>query len=396
MACAVIAGFAAETASLNTPALADGPLLLADYAAKRPRVAACSAEAAALGIEPGMALSRARGLCPTAHVAPFDAAEHQAALDRLVALLWTFSNRVEVDSSLFPQTAACYIDLGTLNEGDLCHLIEAMHGAIARQFGLSAHVGAAHGKLTARLAALAPGVHLVPHGAERAFIAPFAIDFLPLAAEMRRRLSLLGLGTIGQFAGLTPSAALAQFGKSGQAAHRLAQGLDGRPVVPKKMPPAETARHQEEEPITSGLRLELTASVLAATLAARLDGRGAAAHEVALLLTLADGRHQRECLHLLEPTFGEAALERVLRRLLARFSLNAGVVALEVQVTHLVSSLPRQLELFTGKPPRQRLLDLTAALAERHREVAFLEAHTAETSALDVERRFTLRRISAS
>jgi len=367
IACVVIDHFAAGRLRQRTPVLTDCPVIVVQYGEKRAKVIASSADGTTFGIALGMPLNQARGFCPQAHFVAVEPTQDERALSRLLDTLWTFSNRVEVDRSVFPQAAVCYIDLGSLCDSDANHLADEMLRAVTETMHLPVQIGVATGKLSARLAAQRPNrVLLVPAQKERSFVAPFLVDHLPLTKEAKHRLGLLGLVTLGQFADLPSAAVLAQFGKSGRKAQQLARGLDGRPVIPQKMPPTEAASLDLEAALTSTLEIDHVFHDLAVTLEQRLTGRVASVHEMVLILTLTDGSQRRECLHLLEPVATTQNIERVLRQLLARFEVKKGVVRVEVQFAHLVNNRPRQLELFTHKPARQRLLDLTHALAKRY------------------------------
>ncbi len=392
IACVVIDGFAAGVERHVQPALNKQPLILVNFGAKRAKVIACSTEAAALGVEPGITLSRARGLCPNGKFIPADPARYERALDRLLELLWTFSNRVEVDAAAFPQSAVCYVDLGNLNAVDLERLTAEMHKALH----LRASIGVAGGKLPARLAAFKGGARIVPHGDERAFIAQFPVDCLGFDKESRRRLELLGIKLIGQYADLPSSAILGQFGKAGRTLHALANGWDRRPVTPRKMPPVESAFRTFDDPLTSRLRLDIVVQKIAEELEMRLADRAAALHEMVLTVTFEDLSRHTERLHLLEPVATAKSIARVIGQLLDRITWHGGVMRIEVQLAHLMSAVPRQLELFTHKPARQQLIDMTGVLIERHGKAGFYEAELSEGDALVLEKRGTLRKWSVS
>jgi DNA polymerase IV len=396
IACIHLDWFAAELMRQRAPGLGRQPLVLVSYRNKRPKIAAVSADAAASGAGPGLTLSRTRGLCPNAQHVPFDDALTQHALSRLLETLWRFSNRVEVDMTAFPQSAVCYVDLGSLREPDLRDLAADMVRAVRDQMRLPAAVGVAEGKLAARLAAgLGDPLTIVPRAQERDFIAPHPADCLPLSKEAKRRLALLGLYTIGQFTGLPSAGVLAQFGRGGRLAHQLARGLDGRPVLPQKMPHSETAQRSYDDPVDSAQQIERIFHGLAQELEKRLHARAATVHELGLMLAFDDGTSQHECLHLLEPVSLADNIARVLDQLVERMRIRAGIVGIEVHLAHLTSSHPRQLELFTRKSARTQLIDLTQALARRYPGAAFLEAEVAPHELLP-ERRIHFRQIEVS
>ena len=63
-----------------------------------------------------------------------------------------------------------------------------------------------------------------------------------------------------------------------------------------------------------------------------------------------------------------------MQQLLARIPVTQGISGLDVALAHLVPNLPRQLDLFTRRPARQRFIDLVQLLAARYGADAFYEA----------------------
>jgi protein ImuB len=135
-------------------------------------------------------------------------------------------------------------------------IIEAVAGG-----GFASQVGIADGLFAARLAAehaqearpgraAPPGaVMTVAPGRTRAFLAPLPVSVLdgPGAADLGDLLPRLGIGTLGEFASLPAGEVANRFGAPGVAAHRLARGLDPRPLAPRP-PPADLSVGREFDP----------------------------------------------------------------------------------------------------------------------------------------------------
>ncbi len=378
--CVYIPHFAAAVTCHHNPALQGVPLALVRYGAKQSRVAAVSAEAHP--VRPGTGLSRARGLCPDAHFLPYDALQMERAQETVLQTLWVFTNRVEVDMQAMPQTGIFYLDLGRLNREDTLYLRERIQAALP----FRASVGLAAGKFAAYVAA-ANRVPEIPRGEEAAFIAPYPVDLLPLSRESARRLELLCIREIGQLAALPSSALLAQFGREGKLLAMLVRGQDSRPVKPHRMPEAERIAHDFEPPSADKHRIEAVLHRMAAVLADRLEARGSALHAVALTLTFAKGKTQRDAQVLLKPIAASDDIGRSLLQILERMAPAREITEVHVTLTHLVPNIPRQMELFTHKPTRVQLIDLVAVLVARHGE-HFFEAVPHTPQSLLPERRF--------
>ncbi|HEY7360784.1 MAG TPA: hypothetical protein VH642_08240, partial [Streptosporangiaceae bacterium] len=139
--------------------------------------------------------------------------------------------------------------------------------------GVACRVGIADGLFAARLAAeharpaqgarpapavsrvsLGPPAHpgaatLVAPGRARAFLAPFPVSVLdsPGDADLAGLLPRLGIRTLGEFASLPAADVANRFGAPGVIAHRLARGLDPRPLAPRP-PPADLSVSVEFDP----------------------------------------------------------------------------------------------------------------------------------------------------
>ncbi|MCC6567292.1 MAG: hypothetical protein IT298_16140 [Chloroflexi bacterium] len=390
IACVVIEDFAAAAHGI-AGAL---PSVLVDYRQRRARIAAAAPAARAAGVAPGLSLTRARALCPQLTAHPLKPDRIEQLRERTLNALWTFTNRIEPAGDRMPQTATLWLDLGPTRDDDARH-IGAQIGTAMQRLGLAAKVGIARGKFTALAAAgqAACGVQLISHGAARDFLAPLPITLLPLEREDARKLDLLGIRTLGQFADLPRSAVSAQFGRRGRLWHLLASGNDSRRVKPARMPDFEHAGADFEDAVADMLTLDNVLSTLAVTLARRLESRAAAAHEIALTVHLERGATHVERIQRVQPYSDCGELRRALFDLLDKAKVAEPVGALSVSLNHLNAAIPRQLGLFTQRPRQQAVLKLSAELSRRYGPCFFTaELHD---DGLLPERRFRLITVQA-
>jgi protein ImuB len=172
---------------------------------------------------------------------------------------------------------------------------EALAGKIIETVtggGFACSAGVADGLFAARLAAraAAPGTAtVVPPGQAREFLAPYPVSVLD-SEELTELLPRLGIVTLEDFARLPASQAVNRFGAPGGAAHRLARGLDPRPLAARPPaadlsvsvafdPPAELA-----EPVV------FAAKALAEQMHDGLAARGLACVRVQVQVISADGQ----------------------------------------------------------------------------------------------------------
>lgn len=398
IACVHIPYFAVALERLRTVKLQSAPILLIHYDKRGGKVVALSRQAEELGVSLGMSVTRARALCPLGNFITSEADRFTGTLERLLALLWTYTNRVEIDESVFPHTLIAYLDLGRLNEDAAKGLIESAMDELLSKLHFSASAGMASGKFPARLAALkaeSGKIINVPRGSETPFVAPFHVEMLPLSKEMAQKLNLLAIRRIAEFAVLPRNAVIGQFGKAGKAIYLLAQGMDGSSIIPRRMPPSEAARQVFDPPIEERARLDIALHLLADELALRLEARGSALHRLQVTLAFEQGVSRSEELFLLEPVATARGIAESIHHLVERIPTTSGITLIEVCLAHLVSAAPRQLELFRDQPARTALIDLARVLKERYGDHCY-QAELRDRSAILLERRFALKRMDAS
>jgi len=156
--------------------------------------------------------------------------------------------------------------------------------------GFACQIGIADGLFAADLAAQSgPAGLLIPPGETPQFLAG-----LPVAAlgspELADLLPRLGIRTLGEFAALPAAEAGSRFGAQGTIAHRLACGLDPRPLAPQ--PPRLDLSVQQEfdPPAEQSEPVVFTAKAIAELMHAKLSARGLACVRVQVQVQYADGQ----------------------------------------------------------------------------------------------------------
>jgi len=171
--------------------------------------------------------------------------------------------------------------------------------AALAEFGAPALASVAEGLFAALVAVRqADPVLVIPPGQTTAFLAAQPVSALDAqdpatesGADLAGLLTRLGLRTLGDLAGLPASDVASRFGAAGETAHRLARGLDARPLAPRP-PPADLSVTQEfDPPETLAEPVVFAAKTLAERLHAGLAGRGLTCVRVQVKVTWADGSH---------------------------------------------------------------------------------------------------------
>jgi protein ImuB len=215
-----------------------------------------------------------------------DAAAAARAFEPVVAVIEEFCPQVEV---LRPGLAAIAARGPARYFGGEAVLAARLAEAVSLR-GYSCQVGVADGLFAADLAARSgPAGVLVPPGESPHFLAgvPSAALGIP---ELTDLLPKLGIHTLGEFAALPAAEAGSRFGAQGIIAHRLARGLDPRPLAPQ--PPRLDLSVQQifDPPAEQAEPVIFTAKALAEQMHAQLSARGLACVRMQVQVHCADGR----------------------------------------------------------------------------------------------------------
>jgi len=167
--------------------------------------------------------------------------------------------------------------------------------AAVAELGVESRVGVADGMFAALLAARradpvnpAGAVLVIPPGGTAGFLATQPVSVLA-DQDLAGLLNRLGLGTLGDLAALPASDVASRFGDAGEAVHRLARGLDLRPLAAR--PPAHdlSVAREFDPPEPLAEPVVFAAKTLAEQLHAGLAARGLTCVRVQVRVTWADG-----------------------------------------------------------------------------------------------------------
>ncbi len=198
------------------------------------RVQAATAAARSAGVQRGQRQREAQARCPELGLLRANPDTDARSFEPVVAAVTAFSPRVEIirpgvvalatrgPSRYFGGDAALAGRITTA----VCDTLTRIAPTDQRED--RCRVGVADGLFAALLAASRRVV--VPPGESPAFLAPFAVTILD-RPELTDLLWRLGITTLGRLAALDEHDVLDRFGSDGLGAHRLARGLDERPLA---------------------------------------------------------------------------------------------------------------------------------------------------------------------
>jgi nucleotidyltransferase/DNA polymerase involved in DNA repair len=367
IACVLLPYFAASLTCRERKVPPDVPLILR----AGEKVAATCEAAASRGVAFGMTIRQASWLCPDAQVLPIDFPALRRNIDTVVQVLSQFTHLIEAEkipvnakarTNPFPdarQSAVFYVDLERLAIDEAAQLAHDIGVTVRQAIAFEAGCGLATGKFTAYAAASHTSegyIRLIRPDEEAAFLAPLPIWLLPMKKETGRRLHLLGIETLGAFANLPAGAAIAQCGKEGALLHKLAHGIDPRPVIPAILQVVERVTREFVVPVADRQIVEAILRSMANELSARLRSSGCMGETLALRLVLDGGETVDEKTTLRHPVSSSRFLTEGLLRLFARMTVPSGIGGLLATLADLVPFSGQQLELFPAQSkPRERL-----------------------------------------
>ncbi len=200
----------------------------------RAMVEACSSAARAVGVRRGQRVRDAQRHCPDLVVRDRDLDAEGRMFESVASAVARITPWVEV-----VRPGVCAIPVrgaaryhGTGHEEDEESLRIHVQDAVV-EHGFDCGTGIADGPFAAELAARADeGGVVVPAGGTPAFLDPYPVTVLG-RPELAGLLDRLGVRTLGAFAALPARHVAGRFGTDEIRAHRLARGLDPRPLAPR-------------------------------------------------------------------------------------------------------------------------------------------------------------------
>jgi len=207
-------------------------------------VASCSYAARRMGVRSAMPMSKALRLSPGLIIVSSRHRLYSEVSRQVMDILHNQSGLVEQIS-----IDEAFLDISDIQD-DPERLARRLQARIRDELHLPCSIGIASNKLVAKIAtevgkALAlqrikarglveppNAVTVVPFGEEAAFLSPLPADMLwGVGPKTFKRLSDLGIHTIGDIAKWPESELIRMFGENGRDLSRHAKGIDNRPIV---------------------------------------------------------------------------------------------------------------------------------------------------------------------
>jgi DNA polymerase-4 len=238
------------------PLLQNRPLIVGGNENQRGVVHTASYQARENGVHTGMALIQAKEVCPQAIFLKGNFEHYKAVSLILQEIYVRYTPVVE-----FTSLDDAYLDLtGTLNlHPHPVQIANQIQNEALTKTGVGLSVGIASNKGIASIASglkKPQGITYVPHGKEKEFLAPLAVDQLPGIGKIaKEKLTDLSVFTIGELAQLPKIVMEQLFGmRMGIKLWQLANGIDPREVKVRIIP-KQISRETSFEEDTADMRI---------------------------------------------------------------------------------------------------------------------------------------------
>lgn len=227
--------FYASVEVRDNPSLSGLPVCVGGPASSRGVISAASYEAREFGVHSAMPTAQARRLCPQLVLLPPDFDRYTAVSRQVMGIFQRYTPLVEPLS-----LDEAFLDVSGTERlfGDAVEVGKAVKADILRETGLVASIGIAPSKFVAKLASdldKPDGFCVVQPEEVRPLLDPLPVSKLfGVGERSSKRLSALGITTIGQLARRSRDEVVREFGATGAWIHDLAHGRDGRRVNPHR------------------------------------------------------------------------------------------------------------------------------------------------------------------
>ncbi len=354
VACAVIPDFTIQVHLAGLPACKrGGPIAMIE--SKEPgRVVDANQEARQFGVVVGQTASQARATCPSLRCLVWQNEQIQDAQNRVKEALMSVSPHVE---SMERPIGGYWLDVRGMTwlggESGLAH--RAIKSTQDQGYA-GLRVGIGETFTVARAAVFrtesAHPIRIIPNGSGRDFLASSELDELPLAPEILRVLSGLGLKTVAQLNELPESSLINRFGEAGQETIDLILGRDPRRIHEHQVCTPPEAVLVLEVPVSEAPMLVFGIRGLAQELSDSLARISLAINCLNLVLLLDDRSEHLETLFPVRPLCtADGIFELVRERLekMADTQLASSVLEVRLRGVELVPPVPQQTHLGTER-----------------------------------------------
>ena len=288
-------------------------------------VSTCSYEARRYGVRSAMPMAQAKRLCPQGVYLWPDHRKYSAVSREIFRIFERYTPLIEglsLDEAFLDVTGSQKLF------GDGVTIARRIKREIQEELDLTTSVGISYNKFLAKLASdleKPNGLVVVRPEDLVARVHPLPLSRIwGVGKKSAEQLQRLGLHTIGDVAGMDVERMRAFLGSFADHIHRLAHGLDDRPVEPYREAKSIGQEHTFNEDVRDRETLETMLLAQAEKVARRMRRTGVEGRTVTLKLRYAPWQTITRSQTMAQPTQLEKTLYDVAKQLLAKCKLGPG------------------------------------------------------------------------
>jgi DNA polymerase-4 len=321
-----IDAFYASVAIRDDPSLRGKPVAIAGTS-RRAVVLTASYEARPFGVRSAMPLYKARLACPDLVVVRPEMQKYRGVSREVFEIFRAEGHDVE---GLSMDEAFVAVGVATLDQAR--EFAATIRRRVLEATQLTVSAGVATAKMVSKIASDSckpDGLLAIAPGEEAAFLAPMPVGHLwGIGPKTQARLSVYGVATIGQIAGLDDARLHELFGSWWRDVRDLAKGIDPRRVEPERETKSISTEETFEYDVRDETRLIELLREQAKELAEKLLQDDCSARTVGIKVKLADFTVVGRQTHLAEPTRDARRIFRAAAFCLRRAALEGMAVRL--------------------------------------------------------------------
>ena len=380
--------FFASVEQLDHPEWRGKPVIVGGSAERRGVVSTASYEARTYGVHSAMPSWQAKRLCPHAIWTHGHYARYRELSNQVMAIIedeTPLVEQVSIDEAFFD------VSPGRFSAESPIAICRRIQQRVA-ELGITCSIGIGANKTVAKIASERQkprGLTVVLPGTEASFLAPLPVRAMSgIGSASERRLSELGIKTLGQLAAQDPERMREVFGVAGPRMVLRARGAEQSRVRPADEPEEVKSVSNERtfaRDLTTRDELEAAIDHVSALTGARLRRKGLCGTQVTLKLKFDISHTHTAQRQLDQPTDDEHVFGAVARALLdGLWREGTGVRLVGVAVSGFDGAKPRQLGLFDSLEATEASSD--ASDSDTHHHTRDLRALSQATD--DIRRRF--------
>ena len=236
--------FYAAVEMRDDPTLRQRPLAVGGDPGRRGVISTCNYEAREYGIHSAMPSAHARRLCPGLIILPPRIAYYKEVSQQIHRIFRMFTDTIEPLS-----LDEAYLDVTDQPhyQGSATRMAEAIRKQIRSQVGITVSAGVAPNKFLAKIASdwnKPDGLCVIPPAKTDEFIQQLPIEKLHGVGKVTaQKLHNLGIRTCADIRGYDRFSFIDKVGSFGEHLHRLAHGIDERPVQARSTRKSVSVEH---------------------------------------------------------------------------------------------------------------------------------------------------------